>query len=244
MKWIVNPYLIDKMRGSSFSVIQFTREYFDDAWDHLYARYHRTDAFLINVDDVDHICDFATDVLFIKKGFDPQNGPFITYGRLRNKNGQHILTTSENYITLITFDSSPLTGKSDAYLLFVKVEEDDDMKDIDIETHESDEEDEKSYDVYVPDTKIRGLIQSKITYSFDVSKLTIGHPYRIRFLSDIDIFDKYYKYNDEIYGILAEATEEDLKFATIHDNVTNIGSGISAAFQLKPDMKFELDKLV
>ena len=96
MKWIVNPTLIDRMRGSSFSVIQFTREYFDDAWDHLDARYHRTDAFRINVDDVDHICDFATDVLFIKKGFDPQNGPFITYGRLRNKNEQHILTTSEN----------------------------------------------------------------------------------------------------------------------------------------------------
>lgn len=242
MKWIVNPTLIDRMRGSSFSVIQFTREYFDDAWDCLYARYHRTDAFLITVDDVDHICDFATDVLFIKKGFDPQNGPFITYGRLRNKNEQHILTTSENYITLITFDSSPLTGKSDAYLLFVKVEEDDDMKDIDIETHESDEEDEKSYDVYVPDTKIRGLIRAKTEYSFDTDKLTLNHPYRIRFLQDIDVFDQHFKFHDEIYAILSRASDTSLRFATvgtvIHDD------RIAAPLELTPDMKFELDKLV
>jgi hypothetical protein len=141
-----------------------------------------------------------------------------------------------DHVDLITFDSDPLNADNiKAYLLFVQREEGEDEDMVNTDTPN---------ETYIRDTRIRGLIQSKITYSFDVSKLTIGHPYRIRFLGDIDIFDKHYKYNDEIYSILAEATEEDLKFATIHDNVTNIGSGISAAFQLKPDMKFELDKLV
>jgi hypothetical protein len=143
-----------------------------------------------------------------------------------------------DHVDLITFDSDPLNADNiKAYLLFVQREkgEDEDMVNADTPN-------ETQFDI--PDTRIRGLIQSKIAYSFDVSKLTIGHPYRIRFLGDINIFDKHYKYNDEIYSILAEATEEDLKFATINDNVTNIGSGISAAFQLKPDMKFELDRLV
>lgn len=242
MKWIVNPNLSDKMRGSSFSMFQFTREYFDDAWDHLYDRYHRTVEFRINFDDVDHICDFVKDVLFIKKGFDPLNGPFITYGRLRNRNEQHTLTISENYVTFITFDNSPLTGKSDAYLLFVKVEEDD-MKDIDIETHESNEEDEKSYDVDVPDTRIRGLIQVKTTYAFDRSKLVIGHPYRIRFLQETDIFDRTYQYDDYTYGILADVDDHSLKFAVQGMDIGDCDR-IVGAFELTTDMKFELDKLV
>jgi hypothetical protein len=152
------------------------------------------------------------------------------------------LTISENYITFITFDSSPLTGKSDVYLLFVKVE-DDDMKDIDIKTHESDEEDEKSHDVYVPDTRIRGLIQSKIAYSFDVSKLVIGHPYRIRFLQETDIFDRTYQDGDYTYGILADVDDHSLKFAVQGMDVGDCDR-IVGAFELTPDMKFELDKLV
>lgn len=241
MKWIVNPNIIDRMMGSSFTMFQFTQEYFDDAWKPLYARYHKTDEFHIDYDDINHICDFAKDVILIKKGIDPLNGPFITYSRSRNRNEQHSLALSKNYITFITFDNSPLTKEQYAYLLFVKVEEDD-MKDIDIETHESDEEDEKSCDVDVPDTRIRGLIQAKTEYSFDTDKLTLNHPYRIRFLQDLVIFDQHFKVHDEIYAILSRASDTSLRFATagtvIHDN------RIAAPLELTPDMKFELDKLV
>ena len=238
MKWIINPYIIDKMRGSEFSIIRLKTEYFDMCNNNIGDfKYRYCGEFNLDRDDVSHIISYKSHMRYLDDAAFKSDTPFLKYHNSGDATIGGILRYTD-HVDLITFDSDPLNADNiKAYLLFVQREkgEDEDMVNVDTPN-------ETQFNI--PDTRIRGLIQSKITYSFDVSKLTIGHPYRIRFLGDIDIFDKHYKYNDEIYSILAEATEEDLKFVTIHDNVTNIGSGISAAFQLKPDMKFELDKLV
>jgi hypothetical protein len=116
------------------------------------------------------------------------------------------------------------------------------MTNTDMNINDSDEEIK-----IMPDTKIIGLIQAKTVYSFNVSELTVGHPYRIRFLGDIEIFDKKYKFHDEIYAVLASADEDSLKFATTYSNIgydEKNSIRVSGAFELRPDMKFELDKLV
>jgi hypothetical protein len=238
MKWIINPTLVNKMRGTEFSIIRLKTEYFDMCNNNIGDFKHRyCGVFKLDREDVSHIISYKSHIRYLDDAAFKVDTPFLKYHNSGDASIGGILRSCD-HVDLITFDSDPLNADNiKAYLLFVQREkgEDEDMVNVDTPN-------ETQFDI--PDTRIRGLIQSKITYSFDVSKLTIGHPYRIRFLGDIDIFDKHYKYNDEIYGILAEATEEDLKFATIHDNVTNIGSSISSAFQLKPDMKFELDKLV
>ena len=226
MKWIINPTLINKMRGTEFTILQFSVGYFHELFGHVPNVYQVTESLrLFTSHIVIPTLILRKCVLISMSAIDPEEIPFV-YIRISSKSDSDdvgtTITPDNGFVTMVTFESLD-SDIIKVYMLFIQQE--DDKPDM-------------------PDTRIRGLIQSKITYSFDVSKLTIGHPYRIRFLGDIDIFDKHYKYNDEIYGILAEATEEDLKFATIHDNVTNIGSSISAAFQLKPDMKFELDKLV
>lgn len=238
MKWIVNLDLIDKMNESEFSIIQFPTDYFEESWGCINSPHHSADrCYSIDSKDACHICDFATGVKFFGNSYHGEK-PYIEYGRTM-QSGHSNLVNSDKYVTLVTFTENLLaelcsSHTINAYMLFVK--------EAAIDMRDTTNEEEKCYDVYIPDTRIRGLIRVKTEYSFDTDKLTLNHPYRIRFLQDIDVFDQHFKFHDEIYAILSRASDTSLRFATvgtvIHDN------RIAVPFELTPDMKFELDKLV
>ena len=236
MKWIINPCIIDKMRGSEFSIIRLKTEYFDMSNNNIGDFKHRyCGVFNLDRDDVSHIISYRSHIRYLGDAAFKSDTPFLKYHNSDDASIGCILRYVD-HVDLITFDSDPLNADNiKAYLLFVQREkgEDEDMVNVDT-PNETD----------IPDTRIRGLIQSKTTYAFDVSKLIIGHPYRVRFLENIDIFDKHYKYGDEIYAVLAKADTDSIKFATIWSNVGNECSNIAGAFKLLPNMKFELDKLV
>jgi len=227
MKWIVNPTLINKMRGTKFTILQFSVEYFNEIFSHVPNVYQIAEESLRLF--TSHIVNPTLMVpelaLVSTRTINPDGIPrvYLVKSHEADGNGAVInIEPDDNFVTMVTFESLD-SDIIKVYMLFIQQE--DDKPDM-------------------PDTRIIGLIQSKTTYTFDVNKLVVGHPYRVRFLEDIDIFDNHYKYGDEIYAILAEADTDSIKFATIWPNVGKQGSNIAGAFQLLPDMKFELDKLV
>lgn len=228
MKWIINPTLVNKMRGTKFTILQFSVGYFHELFGHVPNVYQMTESLrLFTSHIVNPTLILRKCVLISMSAIDPEEIPFV-YIRISYKSDSDDVGTSitpdNGLVTMVTFESLD-SDIIKAYMLFIQQE--DDKPDM-------------------PDTRIIGLIQSKITYSFNVSELIVGHPYRIRFLDDIEIFDKKYKVHDEIYAVLASADEDSLKFATAYSNICHDEKNtyVSGAFELKPDMKFELDKLV
>jgi hypothetical protein len=225
MKWIINPYIIDKIRGTKFTILQFPVKYFNEMFSHAPNVYQTTESIRLSVSDiVTPTLILPQRVLISMRSIDPEEIPCVYIRKSYKYDSDDVgtdITPDDGYVTMVTFETDPNSETIKAYMLFIQ------------------QEDDKPN---MPDTRIAGLIQVKTEYSFDTDKLALEHPYRVRFLQNINIWGVDFKYNDEIYAILSSKNKKSLKFATAGGVFYETKPAMP--FELKPDMKFELDKLV
>lgn len=119
---------------------------------------------------------------------------------------------------------------------------------IETTTDTTNEEKKEVVDVAHDNDGIVGLIKRQVTYTFDLTKVELGLPYRITFLEDTVIFDVAYRKGSNIYALLLRAFPGRLIFV----QTRMMGSGddyddlcmekILMIFELTPNMKFKLER--